>query len=137
MRFPLLSIYVSFAFLTLFTNLPIAGDEDTVVSIKGIDLESAMPIRGNPLDYTPEASPPEFARMSLEGRAYDFVLDYSYDVWSFGMLAYELATGRAYFRGKTPTQIINKLGHPEFIPPEVPLAIEDLHLREQIGRAHV
>eukprot|EP00533_Pseudo-nitzschia_delicatissima_P007824 CAMPEP_0116084892 /NCGR_PEP_ID=MMETSP0327-20121206/4038_1 /TAXON_ID=44447 /ORGANISM="Pseudo-nitzschia delicatissima, Strain B596" /LENGTH=650 /DNA_ID=CAMNT_0003575855 /DNA_START=272 /DNA_END=2224 /DNA_ORIENTATION=- len=93
------------------------GSIGNVVEIKGIDLESAIPHRGNPLDYTPEACPPEFAKFHLEGKAYDFVLDYSYDVWSFGMLAYELATGKAYFRGKTPTEIMSILGDPNFVPP--------------------
>ena len=87
------------------------------IVVKGIDLESAIPHRGNPLDYTPEACPPEFARQHLQGKAYEFCLDYSYDVWSFGMLAYELATGRAYFRGKTPSEIMDILGSPNFVPP--------------------
>jgi serine/threonine protein kinase len=33
------------------------------------------------------------------------------------MLAYELATGRAYFKGKTPTQIMKILGQGGFQPP--------------------
>jgi len=89
----------------------------TTVEIKGVDLESAIPHRGNPIDYTPEACPPEFAQLHLRGNPYDFVLDYSYDVWSFGMLAYELATGSAYFRGKTPSEIMGILGDPSFVPP--------------------
>ena len=93
------------------------SESDSVVKIKGIDLESAIPHRGNPLDYTPEACPPEFAKFHLQGKAYDFVLDYSYDVWSFGMLAYELATGRAYFKGRTPVEIMNILGDAQFVPP--------------------
>lgn len=92
-------------------------ESNTIVEIKGVDLESAVPHKGNPLDYTPEACPPEFARLHLQGNAYDFVLEYSYDVWSFGMLAYELATGRAYFRGKTPTEIMDILGDRSFVPP--------------------
>lgn len=93
------------------------GSIGKVMPIKGIDLESAIPYRGNPLDYTPEACPPEFAKFHLQGNAYDFILDYSYDVWSFGMLAYELATGSAYFRGKTPTEIMDVLGDDNFVPP--------------------
>jgi len=88
-----------------------------IVSIKGVDLESCIPFRGNPVDYTPEACPPEFAAMHLSGTAYDFVVEYSYDVWSFGMLAYELATGRPFFKGKTPEQIMAVLADPEFVPP--------------------
>jgi len=90
---------------------------EPIVKIKGVDLESAIPHRGNPLDYTPEACPPEFAQFHLKGNAYDFVLDYSYDVWSFGMLAYELSTGKAYFKGKTPTEIMTILSDPQFVPP--------------------
>jgi len=90
---------------------------ENIVTIKGVDLESAVPHRVNPLDYTPEACPPEFAHLHLNGNAYDFVLEYSYDVWSFGMLAYELATGSAYFRGKTPAEIMAVLGDPNFVPP--------------------
>jgi len=115
------------------------GSIGNVVEIKGIDLESAIPHRGNPLDYTPEACPPEFAKFHLKGNAYDFVLDYSYDVWSFGMLAYELATGKAYFRGKTPTEIMEIMGSPNFVPPlgdrddeSASYLVPDPHLRELI-----
>ena len=58
--------------------------------VKGIDLESAMPIKDNPVDYSPEATPPEFAKAFLAGDGPYFVLDTSYDIWSFGMLLYEL-----------------------------------------------
>lgn len=115
------------------------GSIGRVVEIKGIDLESAIPHRGNPIDYTPEACPPEFAKFHLKGNAYDFVLDYSYDVWSFGMLAYELATGKAYFRGKTPTEIMEILGSPDFVPPlgdrddeTASYLVQDPQLRELI-----
>lgn len=94
------------------------GDGSNIV-VKGVDLESAVPHRGNPIDYTPEASPPEFAVAFLEGEAHEFVLDYSYDVWSFGMLAYELATGRGHFGKKPPAQIIKHLGTEYFEPPKV------------------
>jgi hypothetical protein len=98
---------------------PFTSGENNVVDveIKGVDLESAIPHRGHPLDYTPEACPPEFAQLHLRGNAYDFVLEYSYDVWSFGMLAYELATGSAYFKGKIPSEIMAILGDPDFLPP--------------------
>ncbi|KAL3905275.1 MAG: hypothetical protein SGILL_009742 [Bacillariaceae sp.] len=73
--------------------------------VKGIDLESAMPIGDNPVDYSPEACPPEFATAFLAGEGPYFELDTSYDVWSLGMLMLELATGRGYFDGKNPAQI--------------------------------
>jgi len=77
--------------------------------VKGIDLESAMPIGDFPVDYSPEACPPEFATAFLAGDGPYFELDTSYDVWSLGMLMMELSTGRGYFDGKTPTQITKLL----------------------------
>jgi serine/threonine protein kinase len=76
---------------------------------KGIDLESAMPVYDNPVDYSPEGTPPEFARAFLAGEGPYFVLQYNYDIWSLGMLFYELATGRSYWAGKTPAQITKEL----------------------------
>jgi len=73
--------------------------------VKGIDLESAMPVGDNPVDYSPEACPPEFAAAFLEGEGPYFVLDPAYDVWSLGMLMLELSTGEGFFDGKTPAQI--------------------------------
>mgnify|MGYP003339804496 CR=1 FL=1 len=72
--------------------------------------------------------------MFLQGIGYDFVLEYNYDVWSFGMLAYELASGQPYFSGlfKSPTQIMKRLGDPEFVPPEVDGVIEDSRLQNLI-----
>jgi len=77
--------------------------------VKGIDLESAMPVRDNPVDYSPEATPPEFAKAFLDGDGPYFVLEPNYDMWSFGMLLYELATGTGYWDGKTPVQITKAL----------------------------
>ncbi|KAG7370865.1 serine/threonine protein kinase [Nitzschia inconspicua] len=77
--------------------------------VKGIDLESAMPIGDNPVDYSPEACPPEFATAFLAGEGPYFELDTSYDIWSLGMLMLELATGRGYFDGKNPAQITKLL----------------------------
>jgi serine/threonine protein kinase len=73
--------------------------------VKGIDLESAIPAGNNPVDYSPEACPPEFATAFLAGDGPYFILDYSYDVWSLGMMMLELAWGRGYFDGKNPAQI--------------------------------
>jgi len=77
--------------------------------VKGIDLESSMPINDYPVDYSPEACPPEFAKALLEGDGLYFPLDGSYDVWSLGMLMLELSTGRGYFDNKTPAQITKLL----------------------------
>jgi len=77
--------------------------------VKGIDLESAMPIGDYPVDYSPEACPPEFAKAFLAGEGPYFELETSYDVWSLGMLMLELSTGRGYFDGKNPAQITKHL----------------------------
>jgi len=84
------------------------------VSFKGIDLESCMPVNSSPVDYTPEACPPEFARSFLNGEAESFTLEYSYDVWSYGMLLYEVATGRGFFDGYSAEKITKSL--PTFEP---------------------
>ena len=70
------------------------------MAIKAIDLESAMPVKKNPVDYSPEASPPEFALAYLTGDGTEFILEYSYDIWSLGMFLFELATGKPYFEGQ-------------------------------------
>ena len=36
--------------------------------VKGIDLESCVPRKANPEDFSPEACPPEFARMEKQGK---------------------------------------------------------------------
>ena len=77
--------------------------------VKGIDLESAMPVKDSPVDYSPEATPPEFAKAFLAGDGPYFVLEQSYDTWSFGMVLYELSTGKGYWEGKTPVQITKAL----------------------------
>jgi serine/threonine protein kinase len=76
---------------------------------RGIDLESAMPVKDNPVDYSPESTPPEFARAFLAGEGPYFILQYNYDIWSLGMLFYELSTGKGYFDGKSPVQITKAL----------------------------
>ena len=78
-------------------------------AFKAIDLESARPVKGNPLDYTPEACPPEFARAFNAGDPHSFVLEYNYDIWSFGMMAYELATGHGFYDNNNPKGIMNRL----------------------------
>ena len=67
------------------------------MNFKAIDMESAVPCKGYPIDYTPEACPPEFAKAFVNKEPHSFVLEYSYDVWSFGMMALELSTGSGYF----------------------------------------
>jgi serine/threonine protein kinase len=69
-------------------------------SVKGIDLESAVPVKENPIDYSLEAVPPEFAVAFLCGREPSMEMEQNFDVWSLGMLLYELATGKHYFEDK-------------------------------------
>ena len=66
-------------------------------AIKAIDLESAIPQRNNPIDFSPEACPPEFALAFLCGREPTMEMEPTFDIWSLGMLFYELATGIGYF----------------------------------------
>ncbi|KAL3932630.1 MAG: hypothetical protein SGBAC_010761 [Bacillariaceae sp.] len=84
--------------------------------VKGIDLESAMPQGGNPVDYSPEACPPEFAKAFEEGEAPNFILDCSYDIWSLGMLYLELASGKGVFDHKDANEITKLLQGLEKIP---------------------
>jgi serine/threonine protein kinase len=82
--------------------------------VKAIDLESAIQVGDNPVDYSPEACPPEFAEAFLEGLAPYFKLEKNYDTWSLGMLLYEIAVGRSIFAGKSPAAITTELGNPGY-----------------------
>lgn len=100
--------------------------------VKGIDLESVIERGGNPIDYSPEACPPEFARAFVAGEGEGFALDYSYDIWSLGMMLYELSTGKAYFDKKSPSVVTKMLCEEGFAADvsEVP----DARLRDLIGK---
>ena len=91
------------------------GNNGVLPGVKGIDLESAIERGRNPVDFSPEACPPEFASAFISGQGLTFKLDYSYDMWSYGMMLYELTTGRPYFDGKSPAQITMSLQY-EFEP---------------------
>lgn len=100
--------------------------------VKGIDLESVVAKGGNPIDYTPEACPPEFAKALMGGYGEEFVLDYSYDMWSLGMMLYELSTGTAYFDKKSPSIVTKLLCADTF---EVDVSkVPDEKLRDLIGK---
>lgn len=103
-------------------NFVVMGENGEV---KGIDLESAMPVGDNPVDYSPEACPPEFAAAFLEGEGPYFVLDTSYDVWSLGMLMLELSTGEGFFDGNTPAQITKWLRDCEYGIPVDDIDVDD------------
>ena len=100
--------------------------------VKGIDLESVIERGGNPIDYSPEACPPEFAKAFMAGEGGEFVLDYSYDIWSLGMMLYELSTGKAYFDKKSPSQVTKLLCSEDFVAAvdDVP----DAKLRDLIAK---
>ena len=78
-------------------------------SVKGIDLESAVPVKSSPEDYSPEACPPEFAMAEKAGEGYQFKCLKNYDTWSAGMVFYELATGKSYFAGQSEGNMLNML----------------------------
>lgn len=101
-------------------NFVVIDDQRGGVSFRGIDLESCMTVKTAPVDYTPEACPPEFARSFLKGDADSFGLEYSYDVWSFGMFLYEITTGRGFFDGMSAQKITMTL--PTFKPNLVKVA---------------
>ena len=83
--------------------------------VKGIDLESAVPVKTCPEDYSPEASPPEFAASEKAGVGYEFQVNKNYDIWSLGMLFYELSTGKNYFAGQGEGAILTRLATPSKI----------------------
>jgi hypothetical protein len=95
-------------------NFVVINDSRGGLLFRGIDLESCMMLRTTPVDYTPEACPPEFAMAFLKGGAKSFTLDYSYDIWSFGMFLYEISTGQGFFDGMSAQNITMTL--PNFIP---------------------
>ena len=100
--------------------------------VKGIDLESVIPKGGNPIDYSPEACPPEFAKAFMAGEGGEFVLDYSYDMFSLGMMLYELSTGKAYFDKRSPSQVTKLLCSDSF---EADVsAVPDGKLRDLISK---
>ena len=98
----------------IVTTDSIGCDGDCPLVVKGIDLESAIPRGDTPVDYSPEASPPEFAVDFHDGRALNHVLEFTYDIWSLGMLLYELSTGRGYFDNESPEEITRMLSSPDF-----------------------
>lgn len=95
-------------------NFLYVEDSENGIVFKGIDLESARKKGTYPVDYSPEACPPEFAEAFLAGEVQDFTLDYSYDIWSLGVFMYELCTGSSQFDGKTPIEITKYL--PDYQP---------------------
>lgn len=109
------------------------GDNGYLPGVKGIDLESAMPRGSNPVDFSPEACPPEFANAFISGDGLRFKLDYSYDIWSYGMMLYELTTGRSYFGNKTPAQITKSLQYTNSFEADVSL-VNDSKLRDLIAQ---
>ncbi|MGK3759625.1 MAG: serine/threonine protein kinase [Bacillariaceae sp.] len=81
--------------------------------VKGIDLESCVPFKSNPEDYSPEATPPEFALAEKQNIGFEFKVEKNYDIWSLGMLLLELSTGKSYFKGKSEDSITKLLANAE------------------------
>ena len=114
-------------------NFVVINDESESgggIDIKGIDLESVCAVKENPVDYSPESCPPEFLRDLLAGEGPYFVLEYSYDIWSYGIMLYELATGQSPFRGKNANQISRLLDSPDYVIDLSP--VPDTKLRDLI-----
>ncbi|GMH47023.1 hypothetical protein TrLO_g4253 [Triparma laevis f. longispina] len=86
------------------------------VRVKGIDLESAIPVNTNPVDYSPEACPPEFARSFIADGGVNFIAKKSYDSWSLGMLFYNIYTNRGYFENQGATGVTKALAIKGFKP---------------------
>ena len=62
-----------------------------------------------------------------------FVLDYNYDIWSFGMLMYELSTGEPYFVDKSPAQVTKTLADVDNL--EIDLSkVKDRRLQDMIRK---
>ena len=104
------------------------GESD--LQVKGIDLESTVKAGGPPIDYSPEACPPDFAIEEAAGRGTDFRVNYNYDSWSLGILLYELAVGRSIYGNRSDNEIARLLRQGSF-EPDVN-AVEDDRLRDLI-----
>lgn len=66
--------------------------------LKAIDLESAVPKGQPPIDFSPEAIPPEFAKAYLLEVEHKMEMQKSFDIFSLGLLWYEMATGVQYWQ---------------------------------------
>ncbi|KAG7336785.1 protein kinase domain containing protein [Nitzschia inconspicua] len=75
------------------TNFVIQPKGAMNFSLKAIDLESAVRKGENPIDYSVEAIPPEFAEAYMYGREPEMEIHKSFDIFSLGLLWYEMATG--------------------------------------------
>jgi len=110
------------------------ADSDALPGVKGVDVASAMLKQYSPISYNPDTCPPELARVCLGSSSglKKFTLDYTFDIWSYGMLLYELGTGRQYFSDKLPEQITRVLASGDF---KVDVsAVQDSDLRDLIER---
>lgn len=112
-------------------NLVLTGDSDSLPEVKAIDVEGATSLGTNPITYTPEACPPEWARLWFANGP-QVQLDHTFDIWSYGMLLYELSTGSGYFAGWNPAAITKSLSSKDF---QVDVSnIQDGKLRDLISQ---
>ncbi|KAG7344850.1 serine/threonine kinase [Nitzschia inconspicua] len=82
------------------TNFVIQPKGAMNFSLKAIDLESAVRKGENPIDYSVEAIPPEFAEAYMYGREPEMEIHKSFDIFSLGLLWYEMATGKQFWHSK-------------------------------------
>jgi len=78
--------------------------QDEAKTVKAIDLESCAPVGSyNPPKFTPSTCPPEFAwviQRCLDGQVddVDHQVDYSFDIWSLGVILWSVVTGTSFHR---------------------------------------
>ncbi|KAG7370252.1 serine/threonine protein kinase [Nitzschia inconspicua] len=82
------------------TNFVIQPKGAMDFTLKAIDLESAVRRGENPIDYSVEAIPPEFAEAYMYGREPEMEMHKSFDIFSLGLLWYEMATGKQFWHSQ-------------------------------------
>eukprot|EP00747_Dinoflagellata_sp_TGD_P015698 gnl/TRDRNA2_/TRDRNA2_124529_c1_seq1.p1 gnl/TRDRNA2_/TRDRNA2_124529_c1~~gnl/TRDRNA2_/TRDRNA2_124529_c1_seq1.p1 ORF type:complete len:400 (+),score=51.43 gnl/TRDRNA2_/TRDRNA2_124529_c1_seq1:140-1201(+) len=109
------------------------GEEGSLPGVKGIDLESAQPRGSGPDKYSPDACPPELAEAISGKTEGDFQYEFSYDMFGYGLLLFELATGGGYFKSAfLEAQIRNKIARDDWVADVS--AVEDDRLRDLIQK---
>lgn len=68
-------------------------------TIKGIDLESVIYHQNYLQMYTAETVPPEFPIAEIYQCVPSIQPDYSFDIWSLGIVLFEMATGKSFYDG--------------------------------------
>jgi len=95
-------------------------------AVRLVDFDLAQPIPKEPKKFSKNPGTPAYmAPEQLQREAYD----HRVDVFSYGVAAYELLTGRKPFEGDTPDEILRKqlsgnLITPREFNPEIPASLE-------------